>query len=233
MPEIGTALERLAETIAILRSPEGCPWDREQTLETMGEHLQEEVAELLEGIDRADWGNFEEELGDLLLLLVMFAQIAKENGHTTLARAADTANAKLIRRHPHVFEKRDLGSGDKIEAVWRQWEAIKADEKKSRDGDTAPLREPVLKQHPRTLPLLLRARDTFKDIKKKDLTAAAGIEIQPIQSKAETLSEDALGNELFELCAAARLAGLDPEAALRRHLGKLEQTLDPVGAKLI
>lgn len=225
MSDLCDSVQSLAATIAKLRSPEGCPWDREQTLASLTEHLEEEVCELLESVDEKDHDNFEEELGDLALLLLMYARIAEEEGITDFAKACSRANDKLIRRHPHVFAQKELAGGDPIKEVWKQWEQIKAEEKKSEivsrkaDGNR-------LKELPSRLPTLLKARDIFKDLSKKSLLDETELNQNTIKELSEGLTEETLGEILFEACAAARLAGLDPESALRRYVKRLTDSVN-------
>src|SRR5215470_14961354 len=139
--------ENLCGIVAKLRAPDGCPWDREQTNESLVPALIEEVYETAEAARFRDDAHFREELGDLLLLVVMHAQIARETGRFGIAEVIEHVSNKLIRRHPHVFgtsEARDAG------AVLKQWEAIKREEKNADLHYLASL--------PRALPALVRAQ---------------------------------------------------------------------------
>ena len=120
--------------MAQLRSPEGCPWDKEQTHQTLTRCLIEEVSETLEAIDDEDMELLEEELGDLLLQVVFHAQIAKENGSFDMEDVARGISDKLIRRHPHVFGG-EKGTIKKAEQVVDRWEQVKAEEKRSKGDD--------------------------------------------------------------------------------------------------
>src|SRR6476646_6761269 len=138
---------KLCDIIAKLRSPDGCPWDREQTNQSLLPALIEEVYEAAEAARAQDDAHFREELGDLLLLVVMHAQIARENGRFNIEEVIKQVSDKLIRRHPHVFgtsEARDAG------AVLKQWEAIKREEKNADSHFLASL--------PKALPALVRAQ---------------------------------------------------------------------------
>ncbi|HVU39330.1 MAG TPA: MazG family protein, partial [Opitutales bacterium] len=123
-----SAIDDLRHTMARLRGPGGCPWDIEQTHQSICDCLVEEVAELLDAIDRNDFPHMREELGDLLLHVVMHAQMASEAGQFNFDDVAREINDKLIRRHPHVFGDVNLPDTD---AVLKQWDAIKAAEKKN------------------------------------------------------------------------------------------------------
>jgi len=204
-----SSIDDLKETMARLRGPGGCPWDIEQTHKSICDCLVEEVAELLDTIDRDDFPHMREELGDLLLHVVMHAQMASEAGHFNFEDVAREINEKLIRRHPHVFGTMNLPN---TEAVLNQWDVIKAAEKKN-----GPEAEGLFKRLPPKLSALLWAREVFKQIDKKKMPAEGVVDSQKIAALAKGLDEAAAGQKLFELTAACRQAGIDPESALRRH----------------
>ena len=204
-----SAIDDLRETMARLRGPGGCPWDIEQTHQSICDCLVEEVAELLDAIDRGDFPHMREELGDLLLHVVMHAQMASEAGHFNFDEVAREINDKLIRRHPHVFGTMNLPT---TEAVLHQWDAIKAAEKKN-----GPAAEGSFKRLPPKLSALLYAREVFKQVVKKNLPAEEVVDRAAITAQARGLDEKTAGQKLFELAAACREAGIDPESALRRH----------------
>lgn len=213
-------LQELKQTVARLRAPGGCPWDIEQTHESLCACLVEEVSELLDTIDRGDTLHMREELGDVLLQVVFHAQIETEAGTFTLEDVAAEVNEKLVRRHPHVFGDSNLETSEEVLA---RWEEIKAEEKKNR---TQPERKSAFKDLPPQLPALLFAHDVFRQIVKKDLPAEGVTSKTPIATLADGLDEESLGRQLFELAAAARLAGLDPESALRRHARRVMAGVD-------
>jgi MazG family protein len=206
---------RLQKIVSRLRAPDGCPWDREQTHSSLRPLLVEECHEVIDAIERADDANLREELGDLLLHVVMHAQLADERGAFTLDEIAATICEKMIRRHPHVF-------GDKLaadsEAVLKQWEQIKREEK----GNDAGLLDGVA----RSLPALLRSQILQKK------AARVGFDwpdVGPVYEKlAEEIGEireavgknDAAGIEaeigdlLFSAVNLARKLGVDAETAL-------------------
>ena len=142
-----SSIDRLREIVARLRAPDGCPWDREQTHESLKPHLIEECYELIDAIDDRDDETMREELGDLLLQVVMHTQMASEEGRFDFDSVAGSIAEKLVRRHPHVFSDAKLSTSD---AVLRQWDAIKRHEKKDRES--------VLDGVPRLLPALARAQ---------------------------------------------------------------------------
>jgi uncharacterized protein YabN with tetrapyrrole methylase and pyrophosphatase domain len=125
-----SALAKLSSTIKALRSDHGCPWDRRQTPLTLKKHVQAECAELLAAIDNNDTENTMEELGDLLYLLLMITRMHEEDGHFDLAQVIEGINAKLIRRHPHVFAGQPYENDEQLRA---QWQAIKDQEKREKN----------------------------------------------------------------------------------------------------
>ncbi len=201
-------IDLLIETTARLRAPDGCPWDREQNHQTICDCLVEEVAELIQAIDRHDDANLREELGDLLFHVVMHAQMAAEAGKFNFDDVAREVNAKMVRRHPHVF-----GDGAKLgtsEAVVTQWEQIKLQEKGGRPVS-------VFKELPPSLNAILTAREVWKQIRKKQLNAGSRVDIAEIDTLSTGITEESAGRQLFALIAACRDAGIDPDSALRRQ----------------
>jgi XTP/dITP diphosphohydrolase/tetrapyrrole methylase family protein/MazG family protein len=209
--------------MARLRGPGGCPWDHEQTHESLCETLIEETAELLETIDKADYPHMREELGDVLLQVVFHAQIAAERGDFDFDDVAREINEKLVRRHPHVFGDLDLQDSA---AVLVNWEKIKAEEKAKSGRPPATTR---LKELPPRLPALLFARGVYKELVKHECLGEAGFQRASVQEKAATLDDAGLGAELFALVAAAREAGLDPESALRRETQRIIDRIEHGG----
>jgi XTP/dITP diphosphohydrolase/tetrapyrrole methylase family protein/MazG family protein len=213
-----SAIDSLLDTIARLRAPDGCPWDREQTHGTLCDCLVEEVAELLEAIDRNDVPHMREELGDLLLHVVMHAQMAKERGDFSFDDVAREVNEKMIRRHPHVFGDSRADNPDTA-AVLKQWDEIKAREK---NNAAAFASKALFKDLPPALSALLRAREAWKTIRKKNLSPDVSIaDADVISRRAGGLTEEGAGAELFAWVAACRDAGIDPESALRRHTSRV------------
>lgn len=204
-----SAIDDLRKTIARLRAPDGCPWDQEQTHATLTRCLIDECSELLDTIDRLDMPHMREELGDVLIQVVFHAQLAEEAGHFDLDAVAQEVNEKLIRRHPHVFGENRLETS---EQVLVQWDAIKAQEKGgAKKADT------LFKELPPRLPALIFAEAVWKQIEKKQLPAEGIVDRALVAALGDSLDEAELGRRLFELAAAARVKGLDPEGALRLH----------------
>ncbi len=204
-----SAMEELLETMARLRAPDGCPWDQEQDHQSIAECLVDECSELLETIDTLDMDHMREELGDVLLQVVFHSQLAKESNHFDFEAVAREVNDKLIRRHPHVFGDGALETSD---AVLHQWDQIKAMEKKGEDRA-----ESVFKNLPPSLPALMFAVDIFKQIEKKSLPTGERVDRESIGTLAESVDEETAGALLFEIAAACRSKGIDPESALRRY----------------
>ncbi len=203
-----TGIEALLKTTARLRAPDGCPWDREQNHRSICDCLVEEVCELLQAIDREDDANLREELGDLLFHVVLHAQMAAEAGKFDFEAVAREVNDKMVRRHPHVF-----GEGARLqdsEAVIKQWEQIKLKEK-------GAIPAGVFKDLPPALNSVLRAREVWKQVRKKGLNPQDTVDVSAVESSARGLDEASAGKALFALVAACREAGIDPDSALRRH----------------
>ena len=210
-----SALGAAALVMARLRSPDGCPWDHEQTHESLRVHLLEEAHEVLEAIDAGSVGaELEEELGDLLLQVLFHAQMAADDGRFGIEGVARTLAEKLVRRHPHVFG--DVAVGGASDVV-RNWEAIKATEGKpaAAEGSGAGLLDGI----PRGLPALLAAYKAQKRAARLGWEADAGAARAALESALEPPAEpteDRIGDALFWTVALARAAGIDPESALRQ-----------------
>ena len=218
-----SAIDDLRRTMAKLRAPDGCPWDREQTHESLARHLIDECSELLDTIDRGDIPHMREELGDVLLQVVFHAQLAAERGDFDFDDVAREINDKLVRRHPHVFGDATAGDAEQVIDVW---EGIKAQEKaaagKSERGSK------IFKQLPPRLPALMFAEDVAKRIEKQKLPADGVVDATAIVRQAEELKRDAgaAGRALFQLAAACRQAGIDPEMALRRECDRVMREVE-------
>jgi uncharacterized protein YabN with tetrapyrrole methylase and pyrophosphatase domain len=215
-----SALDDLRQTIARLRGPGGCPWDQEQTHASLVRCLIDEVSELIDTIDRLDLPHMREELGDVLIQVLFHAQLAEEAGLFDLEDVAREVNEKLVRRHPHVFGD---GRLDTSEQVVTQWEQIKAQEKKA--GPTVAAGS-VFKPMPPRLPALMFAEAVWKQIEKQQLPAGPATDSERIAALGAELDEQELGRRLFELAAAARVKGLDPEGALRRHADQVMRDVE-------
>ncbi|HEY0947064.1 MAG TPA: MazG family protein [Opitutaceae bacterium] len=206
-----SAIDDLLHTMARLRGPGGCPWDQEQTHATLVRCLIDEVSELIDTIDRGDLPHMREELGDVLIQVVFHARMAEEAGHFNFDDVAREINDKLVRRHPHVFGTGKLDTSDEVIA---QWDEIKQTEKNN--GPVAN-GAGVFKDLPPRLPALMFAEAVWKQIQKKALPAEGSVDTAQVDALGRQLDGATLGRMLFELTAAARAKGLDPEGALRLH----------------
>ena len=226
---------KLIDLMATLRAPDGCPWDRKQTHESLKPYLLEEAYEVLETIDHRDTAKLKEELGDVLLQVIFHSQIASESGTFTIDDVVDHLAAKLVRRHPHVFGDPDAATKPANgEQVLSQWEEIKRAERQAAGGAQS-----ALDGVPKALPALLRAyqvqarasrvgfdwshdatglADVFKKIAEEigELQSALAAEAAP-SSSASSRDEVAgeLGDLLFSLVNLARFLKINPEDALR------------------
>jgi XTP/dITP diphosphohydrolase/tetrapyrrole methylase family protein/MazG family protein len=214
-----SAIEDLCRTVARLRAPDGCPWDREQTHQTLTRCLIDECSELLDTIDRMDLPHMREELGDVLIQVVFHAQLATEQGKFNFEDVARDINDKLIRRHPHVFGANKVDTSAQVMEVW---EKVKAGEKAA-SGKTEST---LFKQLPPRLPALMFAEEVAKRIEKKQLPADGIVDLAQVKSLGARLDEAALGRMLFEITAAARVKGLDPESALRKESDRVMREVE-------
>lgn len=207
-------IQRLRNIVTQLRAPDGCPWDREQTHHSLLRCLVEEVSEVLEAIDNDDFELMEEELGDLLLQVVMHACLAEEEGRFNLEDVARGISDKLIRRHPHVFGEEE-DREESSDAVIDRWELIKAEEKKQKAGANEKLS--IFKDLPPRLPALLFASDIYKRASKHGLSGNGQWSEPNVKKASDGLTEASAGQAIFELVAACRKNDIDPESALRRY----------------
>ena len=206
-------IQRLRQIVTQLRAPDGCPWDREQTHHSLLRCLVEEVSEVLEAVDNDDFELMEEELGDLLLQVVMHACLAEEQNHFDFEDVARGISDKLIRRHPHVFGEK-AEKVDTTGEVIDRWELIKAEEKKKKFGENEKIS--IFKNLPPRLPALLFANDIYKRVAKNGLEGKGEWEESNANGSAQELNEGLAGKALFELVAACQKSGIDPELALRK-----------------
>ena len=148
----GQRFERAVEIMHRLRAPGGCPWDREQTFDSITKYTVEETYEVLEAIEQRDWQELPQELGDLLLQVLFYAEMAKEDGHFSIDTVLDTLSDKLVRRHPHVFGEVEANTSGE---VLRNWEAIKRQERAQKSDGEAEDRKPLLDSVGTAMPSLL------------------------------------------------------------------------------
>ena len=233
------AFARLVEIMARLRAPGGCPWDREQNFDTIKPYLLEETYEVLDSIDARDWDGLEEELGDLMLQAVFFAQMASEEGRFDIADSLAAINSKLIRRHPHVFGEGDAKTS---QDVLRRWDQIKAEEKQQKNK---PQPKGLLEGVPRSLPALVEAQkiaskaagvgfdwENVEQVLEKLKEELAELEEARAAASSDHLKKDQvrigeveneIGDLLFVIVNIARFLKVDPEQALRKTNAKFRR----------
>lgn len=233
------SFEDLVALMARLRAPDGCPWDRAQTFETLRTFLLEETYEALEAIDANNYEALADELGDLLLQVLFHAQMAAEAGHFTIDDVLTRLHEKLVRRHPHVFGP-DRAQGP--EAALKRWEALKAEERALNHTEE---RGSLLSGIPKTLPALLEAYqmtrraaqvefdwqhidDLFAKLEEEVGELRAALEKARAGRPADERVEDEVGDLLFVAVNISRFLGLDPEAALKRANRKFRERFEQV-----
>ena len=229
--------ERLVALMARLRAPGGCPWDRDQTFDTIKPHTLEETYEVLDAIDRRDWPHLAEELGDYILQAVFYAQMAAEQGLFTIEDALEAINTKLLRRHPHIFGGQSAETPADVKRIWSE---VKAAEKAAQGREAESLLAPV----PRALPALVEAQQITSR------AAQAGFDWQNAEQVLEKLEEELaefaaarregshkeleheLGDLLFVLVNLARFVKVDPEQALRGTNARFRERFAYIERKL-
>lgn len=233
----------IAEAIAImerLRSANGCPWDREQTFDSIKKHTLEETYEVFDAIERRAWPDLKDELGDLLLQVLFYAQMASEAGYFTITDVAANLNAKLIRRHPHIFGEVKAMDSD---AVLQNWEQIKRAEQAAAGKNGVSMLDDV----PRSMPAMLEAgklgsraakvgfdwpdlEGLFDKLQEEILELKAELEPEPLgkrKDEGQAISREAvdeeLGDLIFTTVNLARHLKLDPESTLRAANAKFRK----------
>ena len=240
--EAGSLFQESVSIMARLRGPDGCPWDREQTFATIRKYTLEETYEVLDAIEREDWAHLTDELGDLLLQVLFYAQMGDEAGHFAIADVLEHLNRKLIRRHPHVLGAEasaaagnrtevDTAAASETAGVLVNWEAIKAAEKSSMTPAEGPAS--LLDGLPRSFPALLEAAKLGSRASKvgfdwpdrSGLLAKVEEECREIDAEVQAGAsldavEGEVGDLLFTLVNLARHLNVDPELALKRTNAK-------------
>lgn len=234
---LGAKFERLVRIMARLRAPGGCPWDREQTFDSIKPYLLEETYEVMDAIDARDWDELRGELGDLVLQAVFFSQMAEEQGHFGIGDALDAICQKLIRRHPHVFGEETAATAGDVRRIWSE---VKAGEKKDKGEEAKPLLSGV----PRALPALVEAQQITSRAAHVGFDwENAGQVLDKLHEELDEFAEarrngsreeleGELGDLLFVLVNLARFAKVDPEQALRKTNAKFRHRFGYIERKL-
>ena len=230
-PLAGETFAAFVDTIAALRAPNGCPWDREQTHESIARNMIEEAYEAVDAIEQHDATHLREELGDVLLQVVLQSQIAADAGELTVADVCRDVNAMMIRRHPHVFGEAAAGSAEDVLSIW---DNVKLAEKSAADAQTEEP-EGLLDSVPASFPALLQAYkisrkavaagfewDTVEDVWAKVEEEIAEFK-QACRSDDVQAKELEFGDVLFSLVNVARKEGIDAETALRATCRKFRE----------
>ena len=230
----GAEFQRLVDIMSKLRGPGGCPWDREQTLESLRGFVLEETYEVLEAIDSGDHDDLRGEIGDFLFEGVFLAQVETDAGRFTVTESLRHINEKLIRRHPHVFG--DAAGVDTPGKVVEQWEQIKA-----REQQSAGKKKSLLKGLAKALPALLRAQEIgirvaavgFDWAKTDDVIAKIEEEVAELRDakhESRERTEEEMGDLLFSIVQLSRQLGIDAESALRKANDKFSVRFEKVEA---
>jgi MazG family protein len=238
----GELFEDLLALQAQLRAPGGCPWDREQTHNSLRTFLLEETHEVLDALESGDTKEFSSELGDLLLQIIFHSLIASETNQFDIRDVIESVHTKMVRRHPHVFG--DVKASTSTQ-VLKNWERLKAEEKKSASGDKAKPHESLLDGIPRSLPALMEANQLTRRAAKigfdweklEDILAKAAEESNELRAEiskpahendsatdaSNAAIEEEVGDLLFVAANVARFLGLDPEIALLKANRKFKR----------
>lgn len=224
-------IEKLVQLVERLRGENGCPWDREQTRETLKPMLIEEAYEVLDALDSEDPAELKDELGDLLFQVIFHSQIAYEKNEFDLADVIDRSHSKMVRRHPHIFGNADLKTADD---VLKNWEDIKAAEKGIESASKPHSERSLLDGIPSKLPALHRAHQMtakaarvgfdwphLREIMSKMQEEASEL-LQAQSANDPEKVADEVGDLLFVAANVARFLGVDPETALARSNSKFE-----------
>ena len=238
----GARFDRLVDIMRALRAPDGCPWDREQTLASLRPFVLEETYEVLEAIENGSPADLRDELGDYLFEVVFLAQISEEAGDFSITDAIDAVCEKLVRRHPHVFAREERDRSITTDQVNEQWETIKARERAAAGQDAARPKT-TLSGVPKTLPSLLRAYEIsaraaavgFDWAKPADVVGQIEEEVAEVRREVESgatgdlsRAEEEMGDLLFAIANLSRKLRIEPEAALRRANEKFTRRFNAV-----
>jgi MazG family protein len=234
----GEKFERLVSIMARLRGVDGCPWDKEQNFDTIKPYLLEETYEVMDAIDSRDWSELADELGDLMLQPVFFAQMASEEGYFRIEDSLDAINNKLIRRHPHIFGDSEAQTAEDVK---KRWDEIKKEERQAKQDAPTLLLDSIS----RSMPALVEAQQI------SSRAARAGFDWENVEQVIEKLDEEMselahartgasqedveheIGDILFVIVNLARFLKVDPEQALRKTNTKFRKRFAHVERSLI
>ena len=230
----GERFEKLVAIMARLRAPDGCPWDREQTYDTIKPYTLEEVYEVMDSIDARDWPALADELGDLMPQCVFYAQMASEEDRFTIDDSLDAINEKLIRRHPHVFAEGDAKTPDQVK---KRWDEIKAEEKRDTPRqwlDGVPRSQPALAEAHQISSRVAGVGFDWENIDQVNAKLQEELdELTEARSGANRDElEDELGDVLFVIVNIARHLRVDSEQALRKANAKFRRRFHYVERRL-
>jgi len=240
----GAKFEKLVEIMATLRGPNGCPWDKEQTFDTLKPMMVEETYEVLEAIDNQDYEHLSEELGDVLLHIVFQSQLGKEAARFDIDTVIDGICTKLIRRHPHVFAGESGGTADDVLKNWEVIKAAEAAEKAARTPNVAPSRKSLLDGIPTKLPALHEAHQISSRAARvgfdwphidgvfEKLQEEVAELREAISEKEQSDVEDEVGDMFFVLVNIARMLKVDSESALKRANRKFKTRFQHMESEL-
>ena len=259
LPRTAAAMTRLVEVVARLRAPDGCPWDRQQTLASIKPYTLEETYELLEAIDSGDDNAIAEELGDVLLQVVLDAQIGRDEGRFDLLSVIEAITAKIVRRHPHVFGEETAADAEEVRRIWGHAKAAEPEKSRRRSQlEGVPAALPSLARavkltkraaavgydFPRREMLFDKLREELEEFHAEldpggtlpEIPASVEGDVVPDEPVADAARRDRmeaeLGDVLFALANVARRWGLDPEEALRRSNAKFVRRFEGIESGL-
>lgn len=236
---MSAGVERLVEIIALLRAPGGCPWDRDQTAASLRSSLLEEAYEVVDAIDRDHSADLEDELGDLLINILMQAQIASEQNSFTLESIASNASEKLVRRHPHVFASAPVGTSAEVLTQWEEIKWVERAAKREKKPEGEPQAVSQLAGVTIGLPALMRAHkiqkkaakagfdwerpgDVIDKVREELLEVESELE-EPDERRSKDRLKEEIGDLLFAVVNLSRALSIDSESALREATGKFSK----------
>lgn len=233
--EIKDPFWRLVRIMERLQEPGGCPWDREQTHESLKPYLIEEAYEALDAIDREDWGDLAEELGDVLLQVIFHSVLAKRTGKFAIEDVLETASAKMVRRHPHVFGETEARTAQDVLQNWEKLKALEREEKNGQNNEGDANAVSVLSGVPQVLPALLKAQRIQEKAARVGFDWENPLQVldkveeeigelrQAIAANDKIHAREEIGDLIFALVNLARFLNVDAEEAVRATAEKFRK----------